>query len=170
MRPAKISIAAVLVSVLAGFAVATESGDAGYDELLVLFADWRAFEAPPLLDGAPDYTATQFAARRSEFLQLRERLDAFEIDGWPIPQQVDWHLVRAEMNGYDFNVRILKPWVRDPAFYQSIWMARSDVPAHEGPTHHAVTELDFDAWSQLAEEDPELRERLWEEYRKYKGM
>ena len=22
----------------------------------------------------------------------------------------------------------------------------------------------------LAEEDPELRERLWEEYRKYKGM
>ncbi len=45
------------------------------------------------------------------------------------------------MNGFDFNHRVLKPWARDPAFYQSIWMARSDVPAHEGPTHHAVTEL-----------------------------
>ena len=45
------------------------------------------------------------------------------------------------MNGFDFNHRVLKPWVRDPAFYQSIWMNRSDVPAHEGPTHHAVTEF-----------------------------
>jgi hypothetical protein len=49
--------------------------------------------------------------------------------------------MRAEMNGFEFNFRVLKPWVRDPAFYQSIWMARSDVPAHEGPTHHAVTEF-----------------------------
>ncbi len=61
--------------------------------------------------------------------------------GWPVPQQVDWHLVRAEMNGFDFNHRVLKPWVRDPAYYQSVWTYRSDVPAHEGPTHHAVTEL-----------------------------
>ena len=60
---------------------------------------------------------------------------------WTISEQVDWHIVRAEMNGFDFNHRVLKPWVRDPAFYQSIWMGRSDVPAHEGPTHHAVTEF-----------------------------
>ena len=45
------------------------------------------------------------------------------------------------MNGFDFNHRVLKPWVRDPAFYQSIWTYQSDVPAHEGPTHHAVLEL-----------------------------
>jgi hypothetical protein len=36
---------------------------------------------------------------------------------------------------------VLQPWARDPAFYQSIWLYQSDVPAHEGPTHHAVTEL-----------------------------
>jgi hypothetical protein len=60
---------------------------------------------------------------------------------WPIPQQVDWHVVRAEMNGYDFNHRVLQPWVRDPAYYDSIWTGRSDVPAHEGPTHHAVVEI-----------------------------
>ena len=64
-----------------------------------------------------------------------------DTTGWSIPEQVDWHLVRAEMNGFDFNHRVLKPWVRDPAYYKSIWMARSDVPAHEGPTHHAVTEF-----------------------------
>jgi len=36
---------------------------------------------------------------------------------------------------------VLQPWVRDPAYYDSIWTGRSDVPAHEGPTHHAVVEL-----------------------------
>ena len=45
------------------------------------------------------------------------------------------------MNGYDFNDRVLKPWVRDPAFYDTVWMNRSDVPAHEGPTNHAVVEV-----------------------------
>ena len=112
-----------------------------YDDLLVLFADWREFESPPLLDGAPDYGTEQFAARRGDYLALRKRLDTFEIDEWPIPQQVDWHLVRAEMNGYDFNERVLQPWARDPAFYKTVWAYRSDVPAHEGPTHHALVEL-----------------------------
>mgnify|MGYP001821478229 CR=1 FL=1 len=113
----------------------------GYSDLLTLFAEWRAFESPPLLDGAPDYTAEQFAARDDDYDSLRERLDAFLIDDWPVAQQVDWHLVRAEMNGYDFNRRVLKPWERDPAFYNTIWTYRSDVPGHEGPTHHALVEL-----------------------------
>ncbi len=141
MRIFHLAAAIILMSVSAGFAGAAESGDLSYDDLLALFADWREFEAPPLLNGAPDYTASQFAARRGGYLVLRERLDAFQIDDWPIPQQVDWHLVRAEMNGYDFNERVLMPWARDPAFYNTIWTYRSDVPAHEGPTHHALVEL-----------------------------
>ena len=112
-----------------------------HDDLVGLFEEWRAFESPTLLNGAPDYTAERFAIRQHDYLELRARLDAFDISDWPIPEQVDWHLVRAEMNGYDFNRRVLKPWARDPAFYKSIWTYRSDVPAHEGPTHHAVVEL-----------------------------
>jgi hypothetical protein len=45
------------------------------------------------------------------------------------------------MNGYDFNFRVLKSWIRDPAFYQTIWMYQSDVPAHEGPVNHALLEF-----------------------------
>ena len=112
-----------------------------YDDLLTLFVDWREFESPPLLDGAPDYTAAGFAARRDDFLALRTRLQAIDIGDWPISQKVDWHLVRAEMNGYDFNQRVLQPWARDPAFYNTVWTYRSDVPAHEGPTHHALVEV-----------------------------
>jgi hypothetical protein len=120
---------------------ASGQDNSGHEELLQLFSDWREFESPPMLDGAPDYTAAQFASRYEGFLVLRNRLYRIDPDGWPVPQQVDWHIVRAEMNGYDFNHRVLQPWVRDPTFYKSIWTARSDVPAHEGPMHHAVVEL-----------------------------
>ncbi|MDT8320075.1 MAG: hypothetical protein RQ826_06055, partial [Xanthomonadales bacterium] len=133
-----------LITVLAlslPFALPLQAQAGDYNELLALFEDWRAFEKPPLLDGAPDYTAERFAQRYGEFKGYRERLQAIDPAQWPIPQQVDWHLVRAEMNGFDFNHRVLKPWARDPAFYESIWTYRSDVPGHEGPTHHALTEL-----------------------------
>ncbi len=112
-----------------------------YEDLGELFERWRDFESPELLNGAPDYTKENFLKRAPTFDQLRAELLAIDTTSWPVPYKVDWMIVWAEMNGYDFNQRILKPWERDPAYYQSIWTSRSDVPAHEGPTHHAVTEL-----------------------------
>lgn len=116
-----------------------ENADYGY--LVALFKEWRTFETPPLRNGAPDYTQTTFEKRAPEFKRIQEKLQKIDTTGWSVPNQVDWHIVNAEMNGYDFNQRILKPWVRDPAFYSTIWIDRSDVPAHEGPTHHGVLDL-----------------------------
>ena len=112
-----------------------------YKDLVQLYKEWRAFETPPIRNGAPDYTAATFEKRWPKFKELQSRLEKIDPSPWPINKQVDYHIVRAEMNGYDFNHRILKPWVRDPAFCKSLWTYRSDVPAHEGPTHHATTEI-----------------------------
>ncbi|MGB7451136.1 MAG: DUF885 family protein [Lysobacterales bacterium] len=136
------------IMLMLAFAVVPLSGSAQqtasvntYENLLVLFEEWREFESPPLLDGAPDYSAETTARRHQELKTYQARLKSFEIENWPVGQQVDWHLVRAEMNGMDFNIRVLKSWVRDPAFYTSVWTDQSDTPAHEGPTHHALVEL-----------------------------
>ena len=110
-------------------------------ELLELFKEWRNFEMPPLKDGVPDYSKNTFDFRFIQYKKLRSRLDSFSIDFWPVHDQVDWYLLWAEMNGYLFNYKILKPWERDPAFYKSIWTYKSDVPAHEGPTPHFTVEL-----------------------------
>ncbi len=112
-----------------------------YQDLVDLFKDWRKFESPPLLNGAPDYTQERFNNDQEKFSELRDKLNNFDINKWSISNQIDWHIVRAEMNGYDFNYRVLRPWQRDPAFYQTIWMYQSDVPAHEGPTNHGVLEF-----------------------------
>ena len=126
-----------------------------------LFTDWRTFEQPPLKDRAPDYTVETFKSRRPAFESLRRQLVAIDTTGWPIPDQVDYLILWAEMNGYDFNEKILKPWSRDPAYYKSLWMSRSDVPAHEGPTHHGTTEF----WTyQFPLSDTE-RERLLSDLR-----
>lgn len=112
-----------------------------HDDLVRLFAEWRNFEQPPLRDGVPDYTADTSAARAEEMPGWLARLAEIDTRDWPIPDQVDWHLVRAEMNGMAFNHRVLRPWARDPAFYAQVWTYQSDTPAHEGPTNHALLEL-----------------------------
>ncbi len=127
-----------------------------YSELESLFQAWREFETPPLFEGAPDYRAVTFEKRRPVFDSIQQRLLSIDTSGWTIAQKVDWRIVWAEMNGYDFNDRILKPWQRDPAYYKSLWTYRSDVPAHEGPTHHATTEI----WTYEFPLIPSERDRL----------
>ena len=114
---------------------------ANHNDLVALFKDWRTFEKPPIRNGAPDYTAETFEKKMPDFKKLQGRLLSMDTTGWSIEYQADWHIVWAEMNGFDFNHRVLQPWARDPAFYTTIWTERSDVPAHEGPTHHMTTEL-----------------------------
>ena len=117
------------------------SQDNNREELETLFNDWRQFEFPPLKKGAPDYSDETFRDRMPEFRKLRERLIEIDKSQLDIESKIDWTIIWAEMNGFEFNFRVLKPWERDPAYYKSVWMNRSDVPAHEGPTHHSVIEI-----------------------------
>ncbi len=112
-----------------------------FSELEQLFMEWRAFEVAPLHQLAPDYRAATFKQRQPQWAQFKKQLLAMDRSGWTVPQEIDWFVVLAELNGYQFNQQVLKPWARDPAFYKQVWTYQSDVPAHEGPTPHYVTEL-----------------------------
>ncbi len=139
------------ISRIAGLAVAllltlarsagAASDPGSYQSLLGLFQEWRTFQQPPLRAGAPDYTAATMAGKQAGLPAMQARLAAIDPSRWPMAQQVDYRLLRAEMNGYDFDLRVLEPWVRDPAFYQSIWPEQSDTPSHESPTNAAVIDL-----------------------------
>jgi hypothetical protein len=137
IRPILLAAATLWAGCAAGPAVRT----ADYQDLLALFSEWRSFERPPLRNGAPDYTPARMARAHEEWRSLKDRLYAIDPSGWPVAQQADWHLVRAELNGFDFDCRVLRPWQRDPAFYQQVWTYQSDTPAHEGPCNHALVEL-----------------------------
>jgi len=114
---------------------------ASYDDLLKLFEDWRVFQNPKLVDGVPDYTAAAMAVQKRELASYQARLAAIDPRGWPIPLQVDYHMVRAEMNGLDFDHRVLKPWANNPAFYVTVFAEESDQPLREGPFAYGSVEL-----------------------------
>jgi hypothetical protein len=119
-----------------------------YQQLLALFDEWRAFEEPPRVDGGvPDYSPATSARRLEELGQWQARLQAIDTTGWTISQQIDLHLVRAEMNGMEYHLRVLQPFARDPAYYASIVTAESDTPDKEGPVIHGAIRLyDYPIW------------------------
>jgi uncharacterized protein (DUF885 family) len=114
---------------------------ADYQTLVALFDELLAFERPAMVDGAPDYTAPTLTTKRGTLTAFQSRLAAINPSSWPVAQQVDYDLVRAQMHGLEFYLTVLQPWARDPAFYKSLWTGQSDTPEHEGPTHHAIVEL-----------------------------
>jgi hypothetical protein len=82
-------------------------------------------------NNVPDYGASAMAAKAADLHRWRTQLDAIDHQSWPIQQQNDYKLVKAEMNGLDFNLRVLRPWARDPAFYVNVFSSRSDIPWRE---------------------------------------
>ena len=139
MRHLSFSVVAILLS-LASAPVAREQ-PASYQGLLALFAEWRTFQAPLLIQGVPDYSAAAMAAQHKALASFKRRLEALDPAGWPVPQQVDWHIVRAEMNGLDFDHRVLRPWANNPAFYVTVFPSRSDQPAREGHNARGAVEI-----------------------------
>ena len=89
----------------------------GYGELITLFQEFRGFQRPRQTDGVPDYTAHAMAEQFKKVQGYQQRLSAIDVAAWPVGQQVDYHVVRAEMNGLEFEHRVRRPWERDPSFY-----------------------------------------------------
>ena len=152
LRPSFILVAVAVVAVgvflvrvgddAADPSAPVDAGDPGtHADLVELFDAWRAFERPEFVDGVPDYSAPAMDRQQRELPQWQARLRALAPGDWPVAEQVDWHIVRAEMNGLDFDHRVRRPWARDPGFYAMIFADESDVPAHEGPVIHGWIDL-----------------------------
>ncbi len=129
-------------------------------DLVALFEEWRAFEMPAFNQQVPDYTAQAMAAQYAALPDWQARLEGLNPTRWTVAEQVDWQLVRAEMNGLDFDHRVRRQWARDPAFYVTIFPSESDVPAHEGPTIHGWIDLWTYSYPLSREDARELADRI----------
>jgi len=138
-----VAVTAMLLSGLPaqGATAAQPAEPAAYASLTKLFEQWRDFERPVMQGDVPDYGPAAMAAKAAALPTWQKKLAAIDTHGWPIAQLNDYKLVRAEMNGLDFDLRVLRPWARDPAFYVSVWPARTDVPLREAPSVYPEIEL-----------------------------
>ncbi len=140
-RSRQLTFLFALTLFITSFTVIAQQKKSSFADFTRLFVQWRAFQRPKLIDGVPDYSARAMTAQHRELPAFQRRLAAIDTSGWPISQRVDWHIVRAEMNGLDFDHRVLRPWANNPAFYVTVFFDRSDQPAREGPHAYGAVEI-----------------------------
>lgn len=136
-RPLSIALFAIAIAATAP----AQTRPPRYEDLVTLFRDWRAFQLPKRVAGVPDYRVASMTAQQTRLALFQARLRSIDTTGWTVAQQVDWHIVRAEMNGLDFDHRVLRPWANNPGFYVTVFNSESDQPAREGPHADGMVEL-----------------------------
>ena len=110
---------AITLFLFASLSSPVQAEPEGYSELVRLFQEFRAFVAPVVQDGVPDYRREAMATQLRNLQGFRDRLDAIDDSSWPVARRADYLLVLAEMRGLEFQHRVIKPWSRDPAFYST---------------------------------------------------
>ena len=115
------------------------NGTGSYADLQALDREVRCFMVPAftssvVLDSgakiSEDYPDILMTAKLRDLLIFEQRLGAMNVATWPRSQQVDFLAVKSLLNGYRFNLKVLRPWKRDPGFYLDalLKVAFSDIP------------------------------------------
>jgi hypothetical protein len=123
MAPQRPSTRGLLI-LIGSLALATEvpaagppAGRGSHADLVALYGQFQASLAPARVAGSDDHSDAAVAARLDALARQRAQLADLNVAGWPRAQQVDWLLVRSEMLRREFELRVLRPWARDPGFY-----------------------------------------------------
>jgi hypothetical protein len=104
----------------------------GYDSLLTLHDELRddmlpGFTAGVVLDSGARigdvYSDAVLEEKRAGLARFDAALAALPVAEWPRAQQVDYLAVKSILNGYRYNLEVLRPWKRDPGFYLDPLMA-----------------------------------------------
>jgi len=117
-------VALALVWTSTAHASPQESSD--YDELVELHEELRAYMVPGFTAGVvlesgarigEVYGDSLMTEKLAGLTRFEQELAAMPVENWSRSQQVDFLAVKSILNGYRFNLEVLRPWKRDPGFY-----------------------------------------------------
>lgn len=160
MTKIKIDVFLIVLCIIMVVPCLGKESERDYADLVSLFREFHEFVKPNIINGVPDYTAEAMQKQWEELKTYRKRLMAIDTSGWSISQQVDYHILRAEINGLEFDHRVLHPWRRDPSFYAIITTSEPDVPAREGSEIYGVLYLPDYEFSLRGEQKNEFQEKI----------
>ena len=103
------------------YAVSAVSQTAGSPQnaLVEIFQAAQDLRQPEVVDGIPDFSAAAVERQQAGLAELRSRFDELDPTGWDISDQVDYLLVRAELDMLDYGLHVYRATTRSPAFYLS---------------------------------------------------
>ena len=100
-----------------GSALAAQSQAKGYQALLNLYKEFSEFRRPQMVDGIPDYSRSGMKSKEEGLKTFRVRLEEIDPEDWMISEKIDYLLMKSKLNELDFQLRVTKPWERDPSMY-----------------------------------------------------
>ena len=126
IRQITLSLAAGIIAGLVAFPATAQDGIHVSPELVQLAEEFRAFRSPlfrartwrpnAIGDEVPDFAAV--VEEQTEGLaEFRRRLNALDTAGWPVHDQVDWLLLRAQLDDVYFEHHILREFETNAGFY-----------------------------------------------------
>jgi len=125
-RAATFFVLLVSLSVASTQAQSRNSATEVLDKLTDDFWTWRAKYAPFTGDdvnrierpgGTRDWSRVSIDKRRKDLAEFEARWKKIDIDGWPIPKQVDYKLIGSALSRVHWELDINPRWKRDPNFY-----------------------------------------------------
>jgi hypothetical protein len=125
-------ILGILALLFASSTLQAQAPDADYDRLVALHEELREYMLPGFTAGVVmdsgarigDVYADDLMTQKLAGLGAFEaKLAALPIETWSRAGQVDYLAVKSILNGYRFNLEVLRPWKRDPGFYLDPLMA-----------------------------------------------
>jgi hypothetical protein len=130
-------------SLFLGVAAFGQNADDSYQELLKLYQEFNEFRRPEVVDGVPDYSPVAIQAKKRGLESFRNRLSQIPQEKWTVSQKIDYFLVRAKLDELDFQLRVTRPWERDPGTYVDM-IARipyTTTPVSEGSEENLQNRL-----------------------------
>src|SRR5438552_1138456 len=121
----KVLGAVLFVIVAAGETLHAQQSES-LDKLAGDFWTWRARYAPFNGDDVPrmerpggmrDWSRAKIDNHRSELAEFESRWKKIDINGWPVPKQVDYSLIGSALSRVRWELDINPRWKRDPNFY-----------------------------------------------------
>jgi hypothetical protein len=125
-------ILGILALLWASSTLQAQAPDADYDRLVALHEELREYMLPGFTAGVVmdsgarigDVYADELMTQKLAGLgALETKLAALPVETWSRAGQVDYLAVKSILNGYRFNLEVLRPWKRDPGFYLDPLMA-----------------------------------------------
>jgi len=102
-----------------------------YDRFLAFYEDVKTGIEFQLVDEVPAYSAAAMVQRHATIQDHRAQLDTIDPSDWNRTQQINYLVVRSELDELDFNHRVFRRWSRDPGFYTAVYLAYGPSSAHK---------------------------------------
>jgi len=93
--------------------------DATQADLTTIFYAAQDLRQPQLTNGIPDYTVAAVERQKIRLAELRTRFDHLDPTNWPVRDQIDYLIVRSELDMFEYGLYVYRATSRSPNFYLS---------------------------------------------------